>query len=140
MNRIAAVAAAVLLAATLTGCSAATSDAQPRSFAQTAQGQPDTTESPEPLVAETPAEISPDDAEAAYLKFLADHPRKGTIIPNATDEQRLAAGYEICKRLAAGEEGTDITVIEGEQRAPESGYYLDSFDMLSAASSSGLCG
>lgn len=134
------IAATALLLLVLTGC-AGTPETDPSETEQaghTTTGQtPD--ETPEPLVAETPAAPEQTDAEAAYLKFLADHPRQGTLIPNATDEQRLAAGYEICAQLAEGKEGNEITVIEGETRNPDSGYYMDSFDMYSAAVTAGLC-
>lgn len=129
----------VLLAITLTGC-AGTPESAPIEAEQAATstaGQAE--ETPEPLVAEEPAEAEPTDAEAAYLKFLADHPRQGTVIPDATDEQRLTAGYQVCALLAEGKEGTEITVIEGEPRNPDSGFYMDSFDMYSAAVTAGLC-
>lgn len=132
-------AATALLLLALTGCAgvAETASTDEPEDSQTATSAPEETETP--LVAETPAEPEQTDAEAAYLKFLADHPRQGTVIPNATDEQRLAAGYEICAQLAEGKEGNEITVIEGETRNPDSGYYMDSFDMYSAAVTAGLC-
>lgn len=131
----ATITAAALILLTLTGC-AGTPEEAPSEAQSAPQSAP--AETAEPLVAETPADTDRGDAEAAYLKFLADHPRQGTIIPNATDEQRLAAGYEICERLAAGEEGDDISVIEGEERN-EYGAYVDSYDMYSAAVTTGLC-
>lgn len=135
----ATVAVTALLLISLTGCAGAVDDAGDESTGPAASETATPTESAGPLVAEKPAETDEGDAETAYLEFLRDHPREGTVIPNATDEQRLEAGYKICALLAQGEEGQDITVIEGEQRNPESGYYIDSFDMLSAAASAGLC-
>lgn len=130
---------AVLLALTLSGCAGDAEDAGEESTAPVVSASATPEESAAPLVAETPAESAQEDVETAYLEFLRDHPREGTVIPNATDAQRLEAGYKICALLAEGEEGQDITVIEGEQRNPDSGTYIDSYDMLSAAAVSGLC-
>lgn len=135
----ATVAVTALILITLTGCAGAPESAGDESPEPVASPSATPEGTAAPLVAETPAESTQVDAETAYLEFLRAHPREGTVIPNATDAQRLEAGYKICALLAQGEEGQDITVIEGEQRNPESGTYIDSYDMYSAAATSGLC-
>jgi hypothetical protein len=115
MNRIAAVAAAVLLAVTLTGCSAATSDAtEPQAGAQTSQDAPGASESSAPLVAETPEEQAPTGGDAAFLADVRGNLPEKTTIGHATDAQLVAAGEEACERIAAGESTESMSLIEGE--------------------------
>ncbi|CAN7267826.1 DUF732 domain-containing protein [Microbacterium foliorum] len=116
MKRV-SIAAAVLVALTLTGCA----------------GTPDKAadESAAPLVAESPAEVEGGD-EATYLEDVRAALPSTTVIPDATDEQLLEAGWEACERREAGEPGDDISVIEGEERN-DYGIYLDSQAIVGAA-------
>lgn len=114
-----------LLLIALTGCSGGAHDAGDE------RTSPVASESAAPLVAETP-ETDPN--EEGFLKSFRDlQVTYPSIIPNATDEQLLAAGLEACERLAAGEESTDISLIEGEKRAETSQMYLDSISIVTAA-------
>jgi len=124
-TRIATVALVALLA--LTGCAGGAESAGDESTAPVA------TESAAPLVAETPvSDVS--ESEAAFLEaFREVQTTYASVIPDATDEQLLEAGYEACDRLAAGEASTDISLIEGEERNPQSEMYLDSVTIVSAA-------
>lgn len=117
-NRIAAL--ALLAALALTGC------------AGEPGGSEGSMESAAPLVAETPQALVADDAEIAYLAEARDRLPAATIIPEATDEQLLAAGHEACERREAGEAGDAISLIEGEERN-EGGIYLDSQALVGAA-------
>lgn len=126
-KRIAALAAVLVL--TLTGCAGGAGDAGDERTAPTAS------ESAAPLTAEDPAEKDTAESEAAFLEAFRDlQATYASVIPDATDEQLLAAGYEACERLAAGEASTDITLIEGEERNPQSEMYLDSVSIVSTAS------
>lgn len=124
-KRIAALAAVLVL--TLTGCAGGADDAGDERTA------PATEESAAPLVAEeSPAESS--GSEDAFLVAFRDiQTTYASVIPDATDEQLLDAGYEACDRLAAGEESTDISLIDGEERNPDSEMYLDSVSIVGAA-------
>lgn len=132
-TRIAAAVAAALLAVTLTGCGEDTTaqDTEKRSFAQSAEQTPEA--STPPLVADpTPAALSDEDAEAAYLLEVRDRLTKiRTQIPDVTDEQLLAAAQDACDRLAAGESGENMTLIEGETTT--NGYYMDSGAIIISA-------
>ena len=121
-KRTAALTAVLLL--TLTGC-AGTPESAPG-------GPKQASETAAPLVAETPAESAPADDEALYLEEVRDRLPATTIIPDATDEQLLAAGQEACERRDAGESSDDITLIEGEVRG-EGGYFVDSQAIVGAA-------
>lgn len=127
--RIALVAAALLL--TLTGCSGAPANAGDERTA------PAATESAAPLVAET-TEPEAANPHAAYLDGVRALLPEKTQIPDATDEQLIAAGMAACERLAAGEASDLISVIEGE--TPNGlGSYNDSGMIVSAARTH-LCG
>lgn len=124
----ATVAVATLLALTLTGCAGGSESAGD------APAVPETSESVSPLVAETPTPQEGGDTDAfvkAFRDLQATYP---STIPDATDEQLVAAGREACTRLAAGEPSTDISLIEGEQRNPESEMYTDSVTLVGLAS------
>lgn len=128
-TRIALVAAALLL--TLTGCSAAPANAGGERTA------PTVTESAAPLVAETTEPVA-ESPHAAYLDGVRALLPEDTQIPNATDEQLVAAGEAACERLAAGEPSDAISVIDGE--TPNGiGYFNDSGMIVSAARTH-LCG
>ncbi|MBC6496115.1 DUF732 domain-containing protein [Microbacterium sp. 4-7] len=127
-NRIAAL--ALLAALALTGCAGTAAPGEGES-ATSAEGAA-------PLVAEAP-EVDASAAEVAFLKaFREIQGTYASVIPDATDEQLLDAGYEACERLAAGEASTDISVIDGEERNTQSEMYLDSVSIVGAAVTS-LC-
>lgn len=91
------------------------------------------TETPEPLVAETPSEEA-DDVDAEFVDYvrseLALLPSTG--IANATDAQLVEAGNEACKQLISGADSESIRLIEGEQPSA-SGYYMDSGTIIDGA-------
>ncbi|CAN7154332.1 DUF732 domain-containing protein [Microbacterium foliorum] len=125
-NRIAAL--ALLAALALTGCAGT---AAPEGDERAASAE---SESAAPLEAETPApeEAGGDDAEQAFLDNVRDNLPTPTTIPDATDEQLLAAGMEACERLRAGETSDTITLIEGEQKNGAD-IYADSGAIITAA-------
>jgi hypothetical protein len=90
----------------------------------------DTTVEVQPLTAETPTTDTAD--EAAFLAEVRAKLRPDNVIPNATDEQLLAAGYLACEKLATRQNGEEISVIDGEQ-LDKGGYYRDSGQIVSAA-------
>lgn len=101
---------AVLLALTLTGCSGGAEEAADERPAPVAS------ESAAPLVAETPtAEPEESDAEAKFIALVGESLPANTIIPDATDEQLIAAGMEACELIRAGTDPADIRLIDGEQ-------------------------
>lgn len=126
-KRTAAVIATAVLLFGLAGC-AATPDAEPP--AQKPASETPAGEMPEAEAPETP-EIEAD--EAAFIAQVREKLRPDNIIPNATDDQLLAAGYAGCERLNDGEDSAFISVIEGEEQHPEYGSYLDSITILTAA-------
>lgn len=135
MSRLAAAIAALVLAVTLTGCTAAQTPAQePASAPQGAEQSPEST--PAPLVAETPAESDPaSDVEVAFVEKF--HEIRATMpgasqIPDATDEQLIAAGREGCERADAGESTELMSFVEGEEKNG-AGYYSDSGAIITAA-------
>lgn len=122
-NRIAAL--ALLAALALTGC------------AGTASPEGDerdtSAESAAPLAAKEPV-VDESETEAAFLDAFRDiQTTYASVIPDASDDQLLDAGYEACERLAAGEESTDIALIDGEERNAQSEMYLDSVSIVGAA-------
>lgn len=84
-----------------------------------------------PLAAEEPTAAEAGDA--AYLAYVRENLPNPTSIPNATDEQLLAAGQEACDRIAAGESTEAMVVVEGEQPW-ENGTYYDSATIITGAS------
>jgi hypothetical protein len=133
MNRIVAVAAAVLLAVTLTGCSAATSDAtEPQAGTQTTQDAP-ASATPEPLVAQTPSASTSDGSGAEFLAYVHEHLQSTTQIPDATDDQLLSAADDACTRMAAGEPTETMSLIDGEKK-DSGGYFYDSGVIITGAS------
>mgnify|MGYP006955277572 CR=1 FL=1 len=94
----------------------------------------DTTVEVHPLTAETPATS---DDETVFLETVRAKLRPENVIPNATDEQLLAAGEAACDKIASTENTNTISVIEGEQ--PNGlGYFTDSGVIVGAARAS-LC-
>lgn len=116
------VAATLLLLLVLTGCAGTPNDdvADEPQASETSQSAPEETETP--LVAETP---EPNANEAQYVEELRSALRPNNVIPNATDEQLIAAGLDACEQLNVGVSGDNLTVIEGEERSA-GGYYEDS--------------
>lgn len=132
----ATVAVAGLFLIALTGCAGGTDSAGGGGAA------PAVSDTAAPLVAETPDEtmVEEDKAEEAFLAaFREIQTTYASVIPDATDQQLLDAGYEACERLAAGEASTDISLIEGEERNAQSEMYLDSVSIVGAAAPH-LCG
>lgn len=126
---IAATAAALLL---LAGCSGTTQE----SVTSTSEpvGSPAATDAA-PLSAQTP-EARVDGGEAAFLEAVRANLRPDNVIPDATDEQLIAAGQEACDARAAGQATDTISVIDGEE--PVHGYYRDSLQIVQAAAEN-LC-
>lgn len=128
-TKITTLAATALLAITLSACG---DDAAPTSGENTSaqsRSQSSEAETPEPLVAETPAS----DADALFLAEARDRLAglgSATTIPNATDEQLIAAGHEACDALINQQPFNDVSVIEGEERVQ--GSFLDSAAIASA--------
>lgn len=120
--RFGVIAVAAVLA--LTGCSG-TAGAEPEAVETT----PPATSAP--LTAESP-ESAPS-GEAAYLEAVREALPANTVIPNATDEQLLAAGQEACEVLASGADTMTVSLIEGEPTS-EAGYYNDSGAIITSAS------
>lgn len=134
MKRITTTAAlAVVALLTLTGCAESASNAADERVA------PASSETVEPLVAEegepsAAVEAGGNEGELAFLEaFREIQMTYASVIPDASDEQLLEAGYEACERLAAGEVSTDISLIEGEERNAQSLMYLDSVSIVGAA-------
>lgn len=125
-KRIAALAA--VLALTLTGCTGGAEDTGEERSA------PAMGESAAPLTADKPAESEADGetAEQSFLEYVRASLAENTSIPDATDDQLLAAGMEACDRMAAGELSDTISVVEGEA-ANGLGYFEDSGWIVSGA-------
>lgn len=119
---IAAGAVAMLL---LTGCTAseAASDGTGSSEAPSASAAS--------LVAETPAAVA-DGGETAFLTEVRAKLRPDNVIPNATDEQLLAAGQKACEVLKTTPNTNAVSLIEGEP-ANGLGYYTDSGVIITVA-------
>ena len=121
----ASIAVAVLVALTLTGCAGT-----PES---TATEPTQANESAAPLTAETEtpdAEVGTDEAYLADVRAALEA-NGGSSIPDATDEQLIAAGQDACEQMLAGTDQFDVRVIEGEQ-AGETGY-VDSLRIAGVA-------
>ncbi|MCT2085033.1 DUF732 domain-containing protein [Microbacterium enclense] len=132
---IAAGAVAMLL---LTGCTAG-GEAEPAASSSPTVASP-SAQAAAPLVAEAPS-ASPSEAstpEAAFLAQVREVLPADTVIPNATDEQLLAAGASACDQMAQGTDFSQVSVIEGEQMNelevyPESG-------LIAAVARKTICG
>lgn len=125
MNRtaLAVTAAAALLL--LTGCTAN----------QVASGDTGSSAAPAasaaPLVAETPTAAT-DGGEAAFLAEVRAKLRPDNVIPNATDEQLLAAGEKACEVIATTANTNKASVIQDEPTNALGGY-SDSAVIIAAA-------
>lgn len=115
--------AAIVAVLLLTGCSSTEAvGADPSASGTTA-----------PLVAETPsAAPTGDAADAAFLAYVREHLPANTQIPNATDEQLLAAGERACEEIAAGADTLTLSLIDGEH-PNGAGSYDDSAAIVVAA-------
>lgn len=89
----------------------------------------DTTVEVEPLTAETPA--SSDD-DASFLSTVRSELRSDNVIPNASDEQLLAAGQKACDAIDAGADTLALSLIDGE-KTDASGFYPDSAVIIASA-------
>lgn len=107
-KRIAAIAAVLVLA--LAGCAGVAADAGDERTA------PVPSESAAPLTADEPEETaqlaSPDEDYLARIRAALP---EDTIIPNATDEQLLAAATAACEQMDNGTDVAAVKVIEGEE-------------------------
>lgn len=123
---IAAGAVAMLL---LTGC---TATGQPKIDASEAVASSAGPAAPEaPLTASTPT-VTADGGEAAFLSEVRAKLRPDNVIPNATDEQLLAAGAKACEVIATTANTNTVSLIDGEP-TNGLGYYTDSGVIITAA-------
>lgn len=113
---------AVLLIA-LTGCAGTPEEAPSEAVASG--------KSAAPLVAETAKAHEGNESE--FLTEVRELLPALTQIPDATDDQLIASGREACERMAEGETSDDIVLIDGEKANPDSGLYLDTIAILTAA-------
>lgn len=123
MKRAALAATAAVLLAMLAGCSQAPTTEAAEPSASTA-----------PLTAET---VAPETGEDVYLAEVREALPSKTVIPNATDEQLLEAGYRACDEIAAGADTLTLSLIQGETE-DASGFYPDSAAIITSARTS-LC-
>lgn len=114
-NRIAAL--TLLAALALTGC-AGTAAPEVDERATSAES-----ESAAPLVAESPSPDAEVGTDEAYLAAVRDalEANGGSSIPDASDEQLLAAGADACEQMRGGTELKEVRVVQGEQPT-EIGY------------------
>lgn len=128
MRKRVGTAATVLIAFALTGCSGTAPEAP-----EDAGATPPATTAP--LTAESPTAAPT--GETAYLDAVREALPEDTVIPNATDEQLIAAGEEACSEIADGVDTLTLSLIPGEA-ADASGFYPDSAAIISSARTS-LC-
>ncbi len=129
--KVTAAVAALVLVLALAGCgeSGASSDEATQRGAATSE---ESSASPEPLAAETPTAAPEDEAEQNFIAWVRDNLRPDNVIPNATDEQLVAAGQDGCEQIRADVAPDDLTVIDGEER-DGGGYYRDSSVIITGA-------
>lgn len=126
---IAAITAVALL--TLTGCAESAGNATAdRTVATSATAAP--SETPEPLIAETPEASPQDGLDEQFIAWVREHLRPDNIVPNATDEQLLTAGQDGCSQIRDDVAPDDLTVIAGEER-DGGGYFRDSSVIITGA-------
>jgi len=123
------VTAAILAVLLLSGCAATTTTGNDTE--STPAAAPTPTETVEPLVAEKPAETTYASKDEEFIAKLM-HEREiriggfDTQIPNATDEQLVAAAHDACDQLPDLDyDPAKAHVIEGET-ANSLGIYPDS--------------
>lgn len=110
----------------LTGCSAGAED-------DSSAAPNQASETPAPLVAEEPEAAEDSTPEAEFLVMIRDMLPEDTSIPNATDEQLVAAGEAACGQMAEGIDFSAVSVIEGEPYNEGMEMYDDSALIASAA-------
>lgn len=138
MKRTALAVAAATALLLLAGCtSTTTTDTVTVSGAsdRTVGTSQPTPEAAAPLVAETPAAA---DDEAVFLDTVRAKLRPDNVIPNATDEQLLAAGEKACAEITAGTPTDQLSVIDGEP-TNALGTFSDSAVIVTAAATT-ICG
>lgn len=128
MRTRAGMVAVVAVAFALTGCSG-DGGGEPEAVENTPPA------SSAPLTAESPAATP--SGEAAYLEAVREALPADTVIPDATDEQLLAAGEKACEAIEEGADTMTVSLIKGEPKG-EAGYYSDSVAIIVAARAS-LC-
>ena len=137
MNRTALVAATAAVLLLLTGCTAG-GQAEPAPSNSPAVASP-SADADAPLVAETPSAV-PSEAstpEAAFLTQVREVLPTDTVIPNATDEQLLAAAQAACEQMAAGIDFSAVKVIDGEE-ANDLGVHRESA-LIAAVARKTIC-
>lgn len=134
MPKVTAALIAALALIALTGCAAATDAAPQGTPPPTASEttQPSSESTSEPLAAKT-TEPSTDDADTKFLAYVRETLLPETQIPNATDEQLIAAGHDACKQLQSGVALEEVRVVEGESAHPSTGAFYDTSAILSGA-------
>lgn len=95
-----------LLAFTLTGCAGAADGAGDASTA------PETTA---PLVAETETPDTDLSEDEEFLQRVRESLPENTVIPDATDDQLIAAAEAACEQMDSGTDVAAVNVIEGEE-------------------------
>lgn len=109
----------------LAGCSAPADD--------DASTAPAASSTPQTLVAEqTTAATQPESTDSLYLADVRKALTNGreTTIPDATDEQLVAAAHDACEQAAGGATEATVQVIEGEPFDADWGAYRDSATIL----------
>ncbi len=127
--RIAALALLAVLA--LSGCAEGATETAASSERSTAQEAAVSGPS-EPLAAETPTPAPQAESDDAFVAWVRDHLRPDNIIPNATDEQLVAAGQDGCAQIRSEVAPDDLTVIAGEER-DGGGYFRESSIIITGA-------
>ncbi len=127
----------VALALVLTGCANGAGASGSGEGGQSAQQQaaeatPTPTEAAGPLTATTPEALPAEDADASFLRYVADELPPATSIADASDAQLIAAGHDACEQVSAGVPWENIRLVEGEEPSAQ-GYYLDSSAILNGA-------
>ena len=100
------------------------------------QREPAASEASTPLAAESPAP-APATSEATFLATVRGAVDATEQIPEATDEQLLAAGVTACEQLASGADVFGVRVIEGE--TPDPGGYYRASTAIAAAAETTIC-
>ena len=127
-----AVTAIVLLA--LSGCAAPGGNTPDERTSPETSESAAPTETPEPLVAETPdASGTGTEADAKFLQYVRDHLLPETQVPNATDEQLITAGHDACEQLRSGVALEDVRVVDGETAHPSTGGFYDTSAIMGGA-------
>lgn len=130
MPKVTAAVLAALVALTLAGCAAPAS--QETDEPAVTQSSP---EAPEPLVAQTAAPEEVDDPEVLFVaKFheMRDSMAGASQIPDATDDQLIASGWEACELIRSGTSPDSVRLVDGEH-PNGADVYADSSALMNAA-------